>query len=139
MASVTTVLDAVAAAITAGVTGIRVFSYSPDSIAPPTAVVEVERIEFDSNFQRGCDEMDVRVSVFISRADDRTGLAKLRTFMGGSGVTSLKTAIESSQTLAGVVEVVHVESIDSIGARQVGEIWYYGCDVNLKIWVRGTS
>lgn len=138
MASVTAVLDAVAAKV-ATVSGLRVFSFAPDAIVPPTAVVEIERVEYDSNFVRGCDEMTVRISVFVSRADDRVGLAKLKSFMGGSGASSIKTAIEADPTLGGVVETLNVDSVDAIGARQVGDTWYFACDYNLRVWTRGTS
>lgn len=138
MASVTAVLDAVAAKV-ATVSGIRAFSYAPDAIVPPTAVVEIDRIEYDSDFVRGCDEMTVRISVFVSRADDRVGLAKLKSFMGGSGASSIKTVIEADPTLGGVVETLNVDSVDAIGANQVGDTWYYSCEYHVRVWVRGTS
>lgn len=138
MADVTAVLEAVAAKVS-GIGGLRAFAYAPDSIAPPTAVVEIDRVEYDSNFVRGCDELMVRISVFVSRADDRSGLAKLKTFMAGSGAGSVKAAVEADPTLGAVVETLNVDSVDQIGARQVGDVWYYGCDLNLRVWTRGAS
>lgn len=139
MADLTTVLDAVAEVVRTAIPGVRVFSYAPDSINPPTVVVDIERIEFDENFRRGADLLTLRVTVLVSRADDRSGLTRLKEFMGGSGASSLKAAIEVDDTLGGVAETLRVTGVDSIGARQIGDVAYFGADFNVQVWAEGVA
>ena len=86
----------------------RVFDYIPDQVPTPCAVVGNITITFDEAQNRGLDQGEVDVIVIVSRMNERGAQDKLDGYLAGSGVGSLKAAIEADRTLAGALATLRV-------------------------------
>ena len=54
----------------ATISGLSVYSYVPDSIEPPTAVVGVmSSVDYDSTMSRGSDSYEIPLYLYVSRVD----------------------------------------------------------------------
>lgn len=74
--------------------GKRTYGYPPDSVEPPAAIVGYPEIDFDQTYGRGMDRWTVPVHVVVSRVDDRAGRRLIGPYISGSGVSSVKAAID---------------------------------------------
>lgn len=109
--------------------------YVPDAIPDNAFMVGEIDIAFDKTFGRGSDELTITCRLFTSRADDKSGQQKLRSFMMGGGITSIKKAIESDRTLGGACDDLRVTSARGNRLFVVGETRYYG--VEFEVFVIG--
>ena len=106
--NVSTAMDGLGTRL-ATITGLRVFDFAPDSLSPPAAIVSLpENIEWDLTMARGSDRCTIPVYVLVGKASDRAARDKLAGYLAGTGATSVKTAIESDETLGGAVDSVRV-------------------------------
>lgn len=131
-------LNAVALGLAANastVPELNALDWVPDSVPDNAFLVGEMDITFDRTFGRGCDELIVTCRVLVARSDDKSGQQKLRTFMRGGGVTSVKKAIESDKTLGGKCDSLHVRSAKGNRLFTVGEARYYG--VEFEVFVIG--
>lgn len=126
------VMDEIADAL-GTIAGLRVTSYSAESISPPAAWVEwPDGVNFDAAMGRGGDRMTLPVRVAVGKVDARSSRTQLAAYCDGSGPSSIKAAIESRSPLSygsarvtqaefGVIVVAGVDylaatfSIDIIG------------------------
>lgn len=91
------------------ITGLRVFSYAPDTLSPPAAVVALpESIEFDSTMARGADRMSIPMHLLVGRVSDRSSTTELAAYLSGTGTKSIKAAIEGDRTLSGSCDSARV-------------------------------
>ena len=90
------------------IAGLRVFDYVPDSIAPPAAVIEPVEVEFDEAMVRGLDKYRAYVLVIVGRMSERGAADRLDNYLAGSGVSSVKAAIEADRTLGGACDTLQV-------------------------------
>jgi hypothetical protein len=107
--------------------------FMPDAIPEPMFAVGEMDITFDRTFGRGSDEAVITCRVLVSRADDKSGQQKLRDFMAGGGVNSVKAAIESDRTLDGACDDLHVRSARGNRLFVVGETRYYGVEFDVYV------
>lgn len=121
------------------ITGLKTFSYVPDSMPEPAFMVGEVEIEFDRTFGRGQDEMTVTCRVLVSRADDRSGQSKLDGYLAGSGLLSIKAALEAargapgSPALGGACDDFRVERVLGYQVYTVGDARYYGADFIVRV------
>jgi len=116
------VLDDLQAALE-GVTGLRVFAYWPDSVAPPAALLGWPVSgSYDQTMARGLDRMSVPVTVVVSRADARTARVAVSQYVDGD--KSVKDALEGYSSdswdvlhvSAWEIDVVTIGGIDYLAA-----------------------
>lgn len=107
----------------ATITGLNVIDYVPESLSPPSAVVRIPSVEYDSTMARGCDDGTLTVEVYVSRADAESSRDELAAYMAGSGSKSIKAAIEGDVTLGGAADTVRVVSAVP-DYMNVGEVAY---------------
>lgn len=106
----------------AAITGLRTTATVPDNINPPIAVVMLNTITYDLSFARsGGDEYEFLVMVIVGRVDERTAQNRLDAYCTGSGVTSVKTAIEKDKTLGGKAFDCRVTSLRNYQQLSVGD------------------
>jgi hypothetical protein len=104
-----------------------------DAITPPVFFpVDIE-IDFDKTFQRGLDDWLVTCRLLVSKADDRSGLAKLAAYMKGSGPLSVKAAIEAEKTLGGACHALHVKTVRGYGKYEHQGNNFYGADWIVRV------
>lgn len=89
-------------------TGLRCYEQIPDTPNPPCAVIELQRVLYDSTFARGADEFEFNVLLIVARADDRTAQTRVEGYIAGAGTGSVKTALEADPTLGGRCMTVRV-------------------------------
>ena len=118
----------------ATISGLSVYSYVPDSIEPPTAVVGVmSSVDYDSTMSRGSDSYEIPLYLYVSRVDAELSQDSLDEFLAGSGSKSIKQAIEGDSTLGGVVSSARVVEASNYGVYTINSIDYLGVEFNVEI------
>lgn len=109
----------------------------PDSIVEPAFVVYTpDPIDFTGANARGCDEMIIVCLVCVSKTDDVAGQKLLRSYMNGSGPTSLKETLEgpdATQNLGGACDDLFVQRWQNPRIYKFGETPYYGAQIVVKV------
>ena len=101
--NLTTLLSEMETALEAGVSDLEVHStFSPSRINPPAAIFSVGQGRYHDNFD-GSMTVEVMVTLFTSRADDRAGQEKLHSYLLP---TSVADAIEDGTYTQDVSVVV---------------------------------
>ena len=118
----------------ATISGLSVYSYVPDSIEPPTAVVGVmSSVDYDSTMSRGSDMYEIPLYLYVSRVDAELSQDSLDEFLAGSGTSSIKQAIEGDTTLGGVVSSARVVEASNYGVYTINSIDYLGVEFSVEI------
>jgi len=71
VASIAELRDGLAANL-ATIPGLRVSATIPDNPSPPIAIVQLARVQYHQDFQRGMTEYNFAVQVVVGRVDERT-------------------------------------------------------------------
>lgn len=119
--------------------GLSCFSFVPDAVPEPCFYVgEIEQ-NFDRAFSRGMDEVTVTCRVLVARSDDRAGQEKLRSYMAGSGSTSVKAALEAARgapgqaALSGACDDLHVVRMQGHRLYEVNGTQFYGAEWVVRV------
>ena len=88
-------LDGVAARINT-IAGLTVTTNPMQTVTPPMAIVTDGTINYHQTFDRGNDELEVLVTVYVSRTDPGQGIRRAREYKSGHGARSVIAAIETS-------------------------------------------
>lgn len=93
------------------ITGLRVYAYPADSVAPPAAIVSYpETYTFDAAYGRGSDQLTLPVIVVVGKVSDRATKENLGSYVDGSGSQSIKAVVEAgTYTAFDSVRVADVE------------------------------
>ena len=113
-----TVRDKLKAAL--NITGLRVFDTIPDNVIPPAAVIGQLSFDYDLVFARGADTATVDVMVITGRMSERAAQDYLDNLLQPTGNSSVKTKIESDQTLDGAVTSVRVQRAEPVSVTVSG-------------------
>ena len=114
---------------------LRVFTYFPGSISPPTAIVDFpESIAYDLTFGRGSDRMTFTVYLVVGESDARTTRDRLAQYTNGTGSNSVKQAIESYSPEA--YSSARVTSVD-FGAWTVAAVRYLAASFTVDVIAPG--
>lgn len=117
-------MDEVGTALEA-IDGLRVYPYYIDRVAPPAAVVGwPDPLTFDASFGRGSDRLTLPIYVVVGKVDARSARDQLSAYLAGSGVTSVKAAVDggtyteadSVTVREARVEVLTIASVDYLAA-----------------------
>ena len=120
------------------ITGLRTTEFIKDQMAPPFAMVGVPEIpDYHGAFRSGSMTIMPRVYVFVSAAVDRIGQTALAGYANPTGTQSIKVALETDNTLGGVVAQVMVKSFRPLGAEEMGAMGYYGGVFDLLVVATG--
>jgi hypothetical protein len=123
------------AANLATVPGLRTAATVPDQINPPIAVVMPSSITYDLAFARsGGDEYEFSVMVIVGRVDERMAQNKLDAYCSGTGVQSIKAAIESNRTLDGTAFDCRVTSLRSYNQVSVADVTYLAAEFAVQVF-----
>ena len=133
MATVTQIRAGIATNL-ATISGLRTSALIPDAPQPPIAVVIPDSIEYDSSFHRGMDMFMYTVTVIVGRASDRTAQTSLDGFCNPLGASSIKTAIETDRTLAGVAQTLRVTDMKMYGSMTIADTVYLTADFSVTVY-----
>jgi hypothetical protein len=117
-------MDELAAALDT-IDGLRVYPYTAQTVSPPAAIVTwPEEITYDRAMARGADSLTLPVFVMVGAVDARTSRDLLAQFLAGSGLRSVKAAIDgyayieldSARVATAKVEAVTVADVEYLAA-----------------------
>lgn len=104
------VMDAIGTRLV-GVAGLRTADYAAQSINVPQAIVSLPTspIEYDATMARGADRAVIPVLVLVAAVSDRASRDQVAAYLSGTGVKSIKAAIEGTTSdLGGAAQTVRV-------------------------------
>lgn len=103
------------AANLASIADTQISAYMLASPTPPVIQVLPERVEYHGAMQNGLERNRYTVQAFVGFTSDVGAQKKLDKMLEPTGATSVKAAVESDATLAGVVE--HLTVTEATGYR----------------------
>lgn len=125
-------------------TGINALDYVPDSLPTAAFYVGEMDVEYDVAFRsrvitgpgpqrRGTDQATITCRVLVARTTDKYAVRKMRTYMSGSGPTSIIQAIANDPTLGGTVHSSTIKRARGNRIFDVGEQRYYGVEFDVFV------
>ena len=111
----------------ATISGLRAYSSQPDQVNPPFAFPSLESIDYHNAMGGGLVTQTYRVTVIVGRASERSSEKLLDAYLSYA-TGGVRAAIESDQTLGGVVETCIVESAGSITTVDANDTLYLAVD-----------
>lgn len=102
-----------------------------DNVNPPVAMVGIADFEWDDNQPggRGVDVDHLKITLLVSRANEKTGQRALDAYLAKTGPSSIKAALEVDRKLGGLVDRLRVSRVENYGFLEVGGVVYLGCEI----------
>jgi len=133
------VRQAIADAITAGITDIQVNPYMLSAPVPPAIDIYPDETEYDLAMGRGLDKWRFIVRAVVGHTADLGSQANLDLMLAPAGARSIKQLVEVDRTLGGLVE-------DSVVLSCTGYRVYLphsvspllGCEWTVELYAVGT-
>jgi len=118
----------------ATIAGLRTYETIPDNWAPPAAIVGMPSlIAFDYTLARSNDRVVFPVRILVAKATDRSAQERLENYLGSSGSTSVKQAIEADRTLGGAANLTRVLSAQGLGIYDIQGVPYLGAEFTVEV------
>ena len=121
------------AANIATISGLRVAAEIPDNPSPPIAVISLNSITYDLDFNRGMTVYNFTVTLIVGRVAERDAQRKLDAF-AGAGERSIKTAVQSDRTLAGAAFDCRLSEMSTLGGVTINEVTYVAADFAIQVY-----
>lgn len=114
--------DAIAAAYMDALSELdaNIYDYVPSSPNIPAIVVNLEDLEYDSDFEDGC-EGTVTLTIFGPTVATANGMSVVTKFLASTGASSIREAIKLNNTLNGVVSSCKITKMRARGTRTLGD------------------
>lgn len=106
----------------------RTVSYFPDSITPPMGIVDTYRIDFDSAFNRGSDEIIFDLLIVVQRSSERAAQQALDAL-----VPEVKAAIQADTSLGGVCDDLIVTTMNGYAPLVIDEATYLAATFAVRV------
>lgn len=103
------------------VPGLRVADYIQDNPNPPIAVVGISNVTYHRAFAGGDPSHEYVITIMVGRESERSAQTKLDAFLSWDGPQSIRSAIESDQTLQNVVDTCLVEKGGNVNLVSIGD------------------
>lgn len=133
------VADAIAS-IAHVASGINAIDFVPDELPNEALYVGEIDVDFDQTFRRrqgstrkGTDQATITIRVLVARSTDKHALRRLRTYMAGSGTSSIAEALANNRTLNGTVHDSHLKRMRGNRLFDVGGSKFYGVELDLFV------
>lgn len=124
-------------------TGLNALDHVPDSLPSAAFYVGEMDIEMDVTFRKrraagvttrtGTDQGTITCRVLVARSTDKFAVRKMRSYMSGSGATSVAEAIANNRTLNGTVHDSHVKRFRGNRLFDVGGAKFYGVEIDVFV------
>lgn len=114
------------------ITGMRAYSYVPEKVEPPTAIISVGSGTYDETF---ADAMTVEFGVLllVSRSDTRTQQTRLNDYITPTGTYSVKAAVEADVTLSGSASSAVVVGWSEPQTYEIANVGYLGVEFTVEV------
>ena len=106
----------------------RVSAYYPDNINPPMGIVDTVRVDFDSAFNRGSDEILIDVMVVVRRDSERVAQQELDAL-----IPLVKAALQSDLTLGGASDDLIVTAMNGYAPLVQDEATYLAATFAVRV------
>ena len=117
----------------ATISGLRVAAEIPDNPSPPIAVIALNNVSYDLDFNRGMTLYNFTVTLIVGRVAERDAQRKLDAF-SGNGERSIKTAVQVDRQLGGAAFDVRLSEMSTLGSLQLGENTYLAADFLVQVY-----
>ena len=121
------------AANIATISGLRVAAEIPDNPSPPIAIIALNSISYDLDFNRGMTLYNFTVTLVVGRVAERDAQRKLDAY-AGNGERSIKTAVESDRQLGGSAFDVRLSEMSTLGALNLNDQVYVAADFAVQVY-----
>jgi len=121
------------AANIATIPGLRVAAEIPDNPSPPIAVITLNSITYDLDFNRGMTVYNFTVTLIVGRVTERDAQRKLDAY-AGNGERSIKTAVQSDRTLGGAAFDCRLSEMSTLGGVTINEVTYVAADFAIQVY-----
>ena len=121
------------AANIATIPNLRVSAEIPDNPSPPIAVIALNNVSYDLDFNRGMTLYNMTVTLIVGRVAERNAQRLLDQYVG-NGERSIKTAVESDRQLGGAAFDVRLSEMSTLGALNLGEQTYLAADFAVQVY-----
>jgi hypothetical protein len=115
------------------ISGLRAAETIPDNPSPPVAIIALNNVSYDLDFNRGMTLYNFTVTLVVGRVAERDAQRKLDAF-AGNGERSIKTAVQSDRQLGGAAFDVRLSEMSTIGALNLGEQTYLAADFAVQVY-----
>jgi len=115
------------------IAGLRTSATIPDNPNPPIAIVQLNRVQYHQDFQRGMTEYNFAVQVIVGRVDERSAQANLDAFCSSTGASSIGLAVESNRTLGGKAFDCIVTEMTNYGSVLISDVTYLAAEFNVRV------
>lgn len=132
MADITDLREGIAKNL-ATIPGLRTSAIIPDLPNPPIAIVQLNRVAYHQDFQRGMTEYNFTVQVIVGRVDERSAQQRLDAYCASTGESSISLAVESDRKLSGKAFDTIVTEMTNYGAVVVSDITYLAAEFNVRV------
>jgi len=121
------------AANIATIPGLRVAETIPDNPSPPIAILSLNSITYDLDFNRGMTVYNFTVTLIVGRVAERDAQRKLDAY-AGNGERSIKTAVQSDRTLGGAAFDCRLSEMSTLGGVTINEVTYVAADFAIQVY-----
>ena len=115
------------------ISGLRVSAEIPDNPSPPIAVISLNSITYDLDFNRGMTVYNFTVTLIVGRVAERDAQRKLDAY-AGNGERSIKTAVQSDRQLGGAAFDVRLSEMSTLGGVTINEATYVAADFAIQVY-----
>ena len=117
----------------ATISGLRVVPEIPSVPNPPVAIISPSSVEYHKSFHNGLNTYNFVVTVIVGLMSERSAQNRIDAYCSPTGVSSIKTAIESDRTLAGSAFDLVVTDMRNYGSTTIGENTYLATEFDLAV------
>jgi len=132
VASIETLRDGIATNL-ATIAGLRTSSTIPDNPNPPVAIVQLNRVQYHQDFQRGMTEYNFAVQVIVGRVDERSAQDNLDAYCSSTGSSSIILAVESDRRLQNNAFDCIVTEMTNYGSVLISDVTYLAAEFNVRV------
>ena len=121
----------------ATVTGAQISSYQLANPTTPAFAIFPAATEYNQAMARGLDKWTFTVQAIVSAAVDQNGQQQLDEYLAPTGSTSVRAALETDRTLAGVVQNLVVTRVSGYVLYADAQPPALGCEWTVDVWASG--
>ena len=112
---------------------IRVYATLPDVVNPPSALITLDRVEYQQQNNNAMSIYTFKVTIVLGRVSERVAQENMDVLVAPTGV---KAAIESDRTLGGNAYEVNIQEMSSYGAVSINGIDYLSAEFSVLVYAR---
>jgi hypothetical protein len=118
MTGIAALIDGIAARLET-ISGLRVADHPPGQVAPPSASIRVEGVNYSTSARGGSYDVSLVVLLLVASVVDRAAYDALYAYLDPDGATSVYAAVEGDPYLGDICDGAQVTSVRNVGQVNV--------------------